>query len=142
MKRNQLILLSLALLSVLLFPKCNQNDPTGIPYVPVDVVINVQNPQYFNLQVVTGWEYVNGGSRGLIVYRYGLNEFKVFDRHSTFEPANGCQVSVDSSNVIAQDPCSESRWSIVDGTVLNGPAGLPLQPYSNSFDGTYLHIFN
>lgn len=123
--------------------KCSKNQTDyGIPLVYVERQINVNNPAFFNLSVVGGWEYVAGGSRGILVYRSGPSQFNAYDRHSTYEIDNNCRVEVDSTNISAVDPCSGSRWSIIDGSVLEGPAAMPLKPYATRFDGTFLYISN
>lgn len=134
---------AIILLFILSAVKCSTKQTDfGIPLVYVERQINVNNPAFFNLSVVGGWEYVAGGSRGLLVYRSGPNQFNAYDRHSTYDIDNSCRVVVDSTNIAAEDPCSGSRWSIIDGSVLNGPAVLPLKPYATRFDGTFLYITN
>mgnify|MGYP002279641321 CR=1 FL=1 len=123
--------------------KCTKNQTDyGIPLVYVERQLNVNNPSFFNLSVVGGWEYVVGGSRGILVYRSGPSQFNAYDRHSTYEIDNNCRVEVDSTNIAVVDPCSGSRWSIIDGSILEGPAVLPLKPYATRFDGTFLYISN
>ena len=130
---------------VLLFTqtKCNKNEQsTNIPRVRVNLRINVNNPANFDLQATGGWEYYAGGSRGILIYRQGPNEFNAYDRHSPYKPDDGCQVFVDSTNVAVEDPCSGSRFSIYDGSVQKGPATQPLKQYKTNFDGTYLDVYN
>lgn len=126
---------------IVLFTGCNKNQ-TNIPYVPVDAYININNPAYVDLNVVGGWVYVTGGSRGILIYRSNLDEFRTYDRHATYNINDNCTVIVDNSNLGVEDPCSSSKWIITDGSVTDGPASLPLHQYANTFDGTTLHIFN
>lgn len=116
----------------------------GVPNVLVDVYININNPTYYTLQAVGGWSYYNGaGSQGLILFRRSLDEIACYDRHSPFEPENNCIASIDpNTNITAIDPCSGSTWLLQDGSVTQGPAVFPLQPYQTSFDGTTIHIYN
>ena len=59
---------------VLLQARCN--DPQQfIPYVPVDFSVNVNLPAYIDLSVPSGHVLVSGGSQGIILYRYTLDEF-------------------------------------------------------------------
>jgi hypothetical protein len=110
--------------------------------VPVNVQININQPDFFNLSVVTGWVYITGGSRGIIVYRKSQSEFVALERHSAYNPAEGCAVTVNSDGIIVSDPCSESQWLITDGSVLNGPAAAPLQSYRTDFQDPILYISN
>ena len=113
-----------------------------VPYVPVNINININQPDFFDLTVVTGWVYVTGGSRGIVVYRKSENEFIALERHATFEVQNNCAVTVMPDGVILDDPCSDSQWLIMDGTIVNGPANTPLMTYNTSFNNPYLSITN
>jgi hypothetical protein len=119
-----------------------RRDSGQVPMVPVNVQININQPDFFNLSVVTGWVYITGGSRGIIVYRKSQSEFVALERHSAYNPAEGCAVTVNSDGIIVSDPCSESQWLITDGSVLNGPAAAPLQSYRTDFQDPILYISN
>ena len=131
------------LLPLLLFLSCNKDENSNIPLVSVNYYINMSNPAYIKVSVPGGWMYLNGGSRGLILYRASNDAFKVYDRHCTYTPTNSCAVvSVDASNITAVDDCCGSNFLIVDGSVTKNPANLPLKQYQTSFDGSVSHIFN
>jgi hypothetical protein len=122
---------------------CRKGNNYGVPLVRVNETIFVSNPAYINLSAVGGWIYYPAGSRGLIVYRSGNDEFNVYDRHTTYQPEEYCDpVYVDSSTLIIKDHCSDSEWIIVDGSVVTGPTSFPLKQYQTSFDGSALHVFN
>ncbi|MFM7309039.1 MAG: hypothetical protein ACKOZY_00360 [Flavobacteriales bacterium] len=113
-----------------------------VPNVPVNITININQPDFFNLTVVSGWVYVTGGSRGIIVYRKSVDEFVAIERHSSYQPADQCAVAVNADGVILQDPCSASQWLIMDGSLVNGPASAPLRTYQTSFTNPVLYIYN
>ncbi len=137
------IKLALVLLALPFFSECSKTDPNNvIPNVFVDVTININEPSSFNLQPIGGWVYFNGGSNGLVIYHSNADEFKCYDRHSTYDVASWCQVSVDSSNFYLNDTCSASQFSIFDGSVTRAPANIPLKQYPTTFDGTFVHIRN
>lgn len=125
------------------FVSCKKNTESAIPYVSVNFYIYTSDPDFIDLNAVGGWTYVTGGSRGIIIYRYSNTEFKAYDRHCTYNPSNSCAlVSVDVNNIQASDVCCGSVFSLVDGSVNNGPAGFPLKQYQTSFDGSRLHVYN
>lgn len=125
------------------FIQCQDNESNNIPLVEVFIDININDPAYINLKNVGGWEYITGGSRGLIVYRISQDQFNVFDRHCTFQPSNTCAlVSVDATNFTASDQCCGSSFLLENGSVSRPPATLPLKSYNTSFDGTTLSIRN
>ena len=128
------------IITVLIGCKRNQQQ---IRNVPVNITIYPSTPAYFNLSVPGGWVYINGGVKGIIVYKKSNDEFLAYERCSTYEPENECAVNVDTTNnVILIDPCSNSRFLITDGSVQQGPAFQSLKKYFTSWDGNALYISN
>lgn len=139
-KKGKKLLIMFLFLS---FITCNKDSNSNIPFVPVNIVMQTTDPQFIGLNAVNSWIYLIGGSRGIIVFKVSNNQFRAFDRHCTFQPQNTCAlVSVETNNISGLDDCCGSRFLITDGSVLNGPAILPLKEYSTSFDGATLRIFN
>lgn len=122
--------------------KDKENEP--VPNTYVDIYININEPAYNNLNAVSGWIYITGGNRGIIVYRKSLTEFLAFDRTCTYNSsAANARVFVDIDNITVKDTTCGSKFIITDGSVLNTPASLPLKQYTTSFDGSaYVHIYN
>lgn len=120
-----------------------KNETNGIPYFPVNITIYMDNPEWIELNVIGGWEYVSGGSKGIIVFRNGTEEFMAYERHSVYNPEDGCKIYVDSTGIVAEDAdCSGSRFNLFNGSVIEGPASLPLHAYRTSFSNGVLQIFN
>ena len=141
------ILVSCALL-LLLSVSCkkeNYNQQIGIPHYDVDQYVLLNNPTSITLNAVGGFLYQSGGSRGIVVYHRTYDEYVAFDRHCTWQPQETCgQVVIDSStSVILNCPCCDSRFSLIDGSVLHGPATFPLLQYNAQLsDPATLHIYN
>jgi hypothetical protein len=135
----RILFISLAAL-ILSSARCNRN--RFIPYVPVDFELNLNLPAYQPLTSPSGWITVSGGSRGIIIYRLNMDEFIAYDRHSTFEVDANCQVRVEDDNILITDPCSGSQWLIIDGSVVQGPAELPLQRYQTFWNPPILRVVN
>ncbi len=115
-----------------------------IPNVPVNLYINLDLPSYNALNAPGGWVYVEGGSRGIIIYR-NFDSFIALDRHSTYEPEKECAiVSVNpDNNFELLDSCSESKYSIISGVVIKGPAQHGLRRYNTYWDGAYtVSVYN
>jgi hypothetical protein len=121
---------------------CRDRNTNRVPDVPVNIAINIYQPDFFNLTVPSGWVYITGGSRGIIVYRKSTNEFVALERHSPYEPQDNCAVVVNEDNVIVSDPCSDSQWLITDGTIVQGPTAFALETYRTSFSDPILYITN
>lgn len=142
-KKQYSHILLLAIIAMGLLYACKKENDNGVPIVPVDIYIYTSNPSFINLNAVGGWVYITGGARGILVYRKSISEFMAYDRNCTYNSDDPCAVVyVDLSNIIATDTCCNSMFSMVDGTVLQAPAGLPLKTYYTSFDGNVLHIYN
>jgi len=134
----------LLLLSLVVIFSCNKNQ-NRVPYVPIDLYINIALPSYTNLNVIGGWVYVSGGSKGLIVYRQTAETFMIYDRHCTYDVNAPCaSASVDSTNLAISCDCDGSQYQLYDGAVINGPATFSLQQYQSIYDGlaNTLHIYN
>jgi hypothetical protein len=131
------------LFTSLLFTSCKENQ-YPIPNVPVNLSLNLDLPAYTALNSPGGFAYVNGGSRGIVVYR-NFDEFVALDRHSTYDWENECAVvEVNEDNPFELiDTCSGSVYSILSGVVMVGPAQYGLRRYNAYWDGAYtVTIYN
>ncbi len=138
-KRLPFLLLPLA---VLLASSCKKENQSGVPPVALDISININLPEYADLQVPGGWAYLTGGSQGLVVYRVSTDEFTALDRHCPVNPENLCRVTVDESQVVAKDTaCCEATFLLQDGQPLS-VSGISLRKYNTIFNGTTLRIYN
>lgn len=138
-------LILLSFLCVTCKKKNTQTDPNnGIPYTPVNVTIYPNDSQYFKIQTPGGWIYYNNaGLNGLIIYRKTQTDFITLERTSTQLPNDPAALAkVQSDNFTLKDTVSGSKWQIVDGAVINGPATYALKRYQNSYDGNALKIYN
>lgn len=146
-------IVKLTIVSVVLFllpmNACQRQYPVNIPYVTFDYTINILDPAFVNLQAVGGSVFIEGGSRGIIIYRVSIEQFNAYERHCTYDSDNPCgKVDFDSSGILLVDnDCSGSgcgsKFNVIDGSVLNGPAQYPLIQYTTSFDGmSMLRVYN
>ncbi|MFM2135731.1 MAG: hypothetical protein RL021_1131 [Bacteroidota bacterium] len=143
--RNLIVLA--ALLAVLPISSCRKEGATdNIPNVAVEIYIPLSLPEYTALNSIGNYVLVNGGYRGIIVFRKSLTEFAAYERACPFDPtAAGSLVEPDSGNVSGVDRKCGSEFLFFDGSVLNGPATRPLKQYRCDFDGNSpgsLHIYN
>lgn len=114
-----------------------------VPSVPVNILVYTNDPLYFSLQSIGGWQYISGGVQGIILYRKSAEEFVAIERASTQAPSDSkSRVQVLSDNFTLKDSVSGSTWSILDAQVTKGPATWPLRLYGTSFNGQSLRIFN
>lgn len=152
-KIKKIVFILFAIVIISLPISCAKENPVDklIPYVRVDLQINPLSPQFVpgpngngDLSIPGNWAYVNGGNRGIIIYNAGFGEYRAHERTAPYNYPNGshCIVAVDDTDFFAVDPCSNSKYSLLDGTPYEGEAILSLKQYRTSFDGIYLHVFN
>lgn len=140
-------LLFSVLLCSLTLVACRKDGATdNIPNVAVEIYIPLSLPEYTALNSIGNYVLVNGGYRGIIVFRKSLTEFAAYERACPFDPTTaGSLVEPDSGNVSGVDRKCGSEFLFYDGSVLNGPATRPLKQYRCDFDGNSpgsLHIYN
>jgi hypothetical protein len=148
-KRDNTILKTIAvclLLAGICLPGagCGSSD-TGddpVPFVPFDeIVINLNLPTYNPLRSDGGYVYIDGGVRGLILYRQNATTYLAFERNCTFRPNEACAtVEVHSSTLYMTDECCKSIFRFPDGEPNGGPASRPLIQYNTSLKGSELTI--
>lgn len=141
MKTFMLSIISLLLIS----SKCQKNQNDILPNIPFDITIDLNLPSYNELTGVGGWAYLNGGSRGIIIYRRAIDEFIAFDRHSPADPAGTCFLPLfpDATNfLVLKDTCNNATFSLYDGSPMtNSEYGL--RQYATQYNGNnLLRIYN
>lgn len=124
---------------------CNKNGKHPVPSIPFDITIDINLPSYNGLIGVGGWTYVNGGSRGIVVYRRAIDEFVAFDRHSPADPNASCEFPLypDNDNFLTLiDSCNNASFSLYDGSpISNSEYGLRM--YQTVYNGSnLLRIYN
>jgi nitrite reductase/ring-hydroxylating ferredoxin subunit len=135
------VLCSVAAATLCTSPGCKK-DTNSIPEVYVDIYLYTTDPAFAPLNATSGYAYLAGGSKGILVFRKSQNEFMAYDRHCTYKIPDGNVVTVDASGLLAEDAACKSKFLITDGSPNSGPAVNSLKQYQTAFDGTVLHIFN
>lgn len=132
------------LMALTVFVLCGcKNQYEDIPLVNVNIYINIQSPDYQNLSGLGSWSYIDGGSKGIIVFNVDNENYLAYERHCPYNPENSCaRVSVDETNLYAVDTCCSSRYQLLDGIPIDGPGTIPLKAYNTSFDGNIIRIWN
>jgi len=135
----------LVLTTLIVFAACKKDkNDTLIPNVPVNVTIYLSLPQYSSLNSIGNNAIIqSAGYRGIIVYRRSIDEFVSYDLACPYDPTDEAAIlEVDSSGVAVVDYHCGSRFSLYDGTIINGPATRPMRSYQTDFDGNAVFISN
>ena len=135
--------LAFYILSALFFlSTCNTKDDY-IQEVYVNINIDLNLPEYSDLQVSGNSIFIEGGVEGIIIYHGVGNDYKVYDRNCSYEPSLSCS-QIDSVDAgIAYCGCCTSAFLLSNNaSVLNSPALLPLKKYYWTLTGSQMHISN
>ena len=135
--------LTLYILSIfLIFSTCNTQDDY-IQEVYVNINLDLNLPEYSDLQVSGNSFFIEGGVEGIIIYHGIGSDYKVYDRNCSYEPSLSCS-QIDSVDAgIAYCGCCTSAFLLSnDASVLNSPALLPLKKYYWTLSGSQMHISN
>ena len=130
----------LILLACTLIWGCGDGDNQQIPEIFVDVTIDVNDPQYGNLNQVKGFTHLDGvGVKGIIVFHNEVNQYFAYDQNCSYQPNSDCAtVKVDTGTLMAYDSCCNSYFNLETGYPFGGPALRPLKQYNAFLQGAAL----
>jgi nitrite reductase/ring-hydroxylating ferredoxin subunit len=110
-----------------------------ISFTPITV--NLTFPQYRALTTDGGVMMMEGGVKGIILYRENETTFKAYERNCPYMPSEACaDVEIDLSRLFLLDRCCGSVFNLSDGNVSKGPASWPLRQYRVKVEGRVLTI--
>lgn len=147
--KKTIIIVVLLLVSAGL-PSCHSDweNPNRLTAI-VDFTIYPNSIREYELNSPGGFKYYSSdpesNSRGIIVYRVDMTEFRVWDRLPPNSPNACCNDEGECSRLVADglfvlDNCNNISYNILDGTVFEGEGRYRLYPYTYMFDGTALRI--
>ncbi len=113
-----------------------------IPWQPFDVInINLNLPGFIRLKMDGSYQYIDGGVRGLILYRKNASNYIAYEQNCSFQPNSACAtVEVHVSTLYMLCPCCSSTFDLTTGFPTGGPAWRPLRKYATSLNGSQLTI--
>tara|TARA_B100000287_G_C20523896_1_gene738101 strand:+ start:150 stop:566 length:417 start_codon:yes stop_codon:yes gene_type:complete len=131
------------LIVLILLSACNTKE-TYIPDVYVNIEINLNLPEYSELNTIGNSIFIEGGNAGIIIYHFAENTYKIYDRTCSWEPLLECSFIDSLNSTIAYCNCCTSAFLLdQEGNAINSPALLPLKQYRYSIQANHvLHIFN
>jgi nitrite reductase/ring-hydroxylating ferredoxin subunit len=99
------------------FFSCEKNNSNDIlPNIDVNVVLDLNLPEYVELKTPSNWDYVNGGLQGIIVLNTGNGNphYKAFELAC---PNNDCTTPMNfDGSFKLKCPCDNSEYSIIEGS--------------------------
>ncbi len=110
MKKIVLLLLFVGLYA------CDTTDDnnSNLPDVAVNITVYLNNPTNNNLLFVGGAVEINGGIKGIVVYRSSNDQFFAYDLACPHKAVNECdKMTVDGLFMIC--PCDNSKFALALG---------------------------
>lgn len=138
----------LLLLFVIPTPGCDDNQDDYIPYVPVQLEIDLSVLN--NLKVTANsMKFPEFGYGGVIVLCafYDVSApsqsvYYAYDATCTTEISRDCSLDPEGNGIIAVCPCCGSRFALDNGYKVQGDAPKPLKRYKTQLIGERLRVFN
>ena len=122
---------------VLLFISSQSYSQASFPTIS----INLTYPQYQRLKLDGGFVYIEGGLKGIIVYRASENSYLAYERACPHHPGAECAiVTVDGSTLFMIERCCNSSFNFSDGQPTGGPAERALIQYRVDLENNVLKI--
>ena len=150
MKNKGTILL--ALLTACLLQGCVENiENPNYPNAIINFTIYPNSIHEYELNTVSGYKYYTSDpmstSRGIIVYRLSMDEFRAYDRLPPNRPNACCDSDGNCTRLVVDFPfvvdnCNDIKYNIINGEIFEGDGIYPLIQYHTSFDGYELHVYN
>jgi hypothetical protein len=160
------LFLFLFIITFILTESCNDNINDGVPYVSIDIVLDLQadlsyvgvgetailtpDPQGSGIlsfssskySPITLGQFIQGN--GLIIYRQAVDEFAVYDITCTYKASTDyCALEMDDTWLIPKCPCCGSEFNILlEASPVSGPAAVSLKQYSCFIRNNQLYIKN
>lgn len=135
----------LVLFLSLLFFSCTSNGINNdcFPFINVSETVNLDLPQFIDLQVPGGWAYTSGGHQGLILYNINGVQFKAFDRLCPGQNISSCSQMIVDSNLRILCQCDDSEFNILNGSPLTqGVTCFAKEYLVENLNGSLLRITN
>lgn len=134
------------LIVTILFFGCADNGANlnqCFPFLQVNETINLDLPQFIDLQVPGGWAYAQGGFQGLIIYNINGVQFKAYDRLCPGENISSCSQMIVDSNLRILCQCNDFEFNILNGSPLTAGEECFANEYLvENLNGSILRITN
>jgi hypothetical protein len=140
------------IISVCIIISCDKDSGDRQPLPPINITIDPNSTIYQGINFAGGWIYLSEQdgaeppSRGIIVYRLADDQFYAYERTPPFKPDSCCNAAktICSSLIVdypmIMDTCTNSTYSILDGSPISGPSSMTLSMYITEYYGDLLFI--
>jgi nitrite reductase/ring-hydroxylating ferredoxin subunit len=134
--------LGLVAIILLTYFSCGKSGDV-VPNVSVAFEADVNDPRLSALHSPGGAVIIPGyGVAGLILYREADLSYAAYDACSSYNPGARCAVTLDNNSLTCTDPCSGSKFSLIDGSPVKAPATRSLKSYSINVSNFEIFVSN
>lgn len=138
----------LYLLISLFFTACSADDNNRInnpnlPDINFRVQLNLDLPEYNNLQFPgNSYSTYNNGVKGIVIYNINNSQYTAFELSDPNHPPNDCS-AMEVDGIIARCNCEDANeYNIVTGELSKGEGQYTLKPYRIERRGNTIEVFN
>lgn len=131
-------------LSIILLLGCTNSNKTNdcFPFIPVNISVNLDLPEFIDLRIPGNSDYTVGGQNGIVIYNINGTQFKAFDRACPNHITNCAPMEVEN-NIRLKCSCGGTEYNILNGKPLSGEGTCFAKEYFvENLNGTVLRITN
>ncbi|WP_157961050.1 hypothetical protein [Lutibacter citreus] len=133
----------LFLILIVSFISCEKNETNDIlPDYNFNITVNLNLPEFINLNTPSGWANANGAIQGVIIQNTGIGNppFKAFERAC---PNYDCTTPMTFDGSLKMKcSCDKSEYSIYDGSPQTSGNNHFAREYRVTQNGSILNITN
>jgi nitrite reductase/ring-hydroxylating ferredoxin subunit len=119
---------------------CKKENTQQIPYVSVNLILSAN--ELLAIPIGSTKSYP-GGNDSIYIYHSDLNSYEAYDRLCTYYPNDTSRIVTDiAGGTTATCPRCKSKFELIYGSVVNGPARYPLRQYQTTVLSGRLYVTN
>lgn len=136
----KIIFIFLIILFFSILPSCNKED--RIPYVPVNFTLYLTMPEFNSLKTPGNYLYLTGGVKGIVVYCEYADEYNAYERNCPYNPYDADAIlQVDSTGLFLECLACGSKFSLYDGSLVQGPSKYSVLQYTTYLENDALYVY-
>jgi nitrite reductase/ring-hydroxylating ferredoxin subunit len=119
---------------------CKKDNTQPIPYISVNLTLSANELLAIPLGSTKSYA---GGNDSLYIYHADISSYNAYDRLCTNYPNDTSAVVTDvPGGATATCPRCKSKFELIFGSVIQGPAKYPLKQYQTNYYGGRLYVTN
>jgi nitrite reductase/ring-hydroxylating ferredoxin subunit len=125
---------------LLCYLSCKKENTQQIPYVSVNLTLSANELLQIPLSSTKSYP---GGNDSIYIFHADLNTYNAYDRLCTYFPNDTSRIVTDvAGGTTATCPRCGSKYELIFGSIIKGPARYPLRQYQTTVLGGRLYVTN